>query len=378
MDYCLASNQIGNYVSSGGTPSNYQTRNIDCVTLDADTVTCNKLTVDGVEVDTELQDIVAATQHQTASASMTTFTDSVDADQIYCSALLTNNIQGPSGLITLNSPVTCTSTLTSSTSITVNNTTATTGATPLGNFLASAQTSGTSAIYIGKDTTTANNALVLSYNYSSPNYAQISLTGSTAGPKIYSTSVDIPSSLTVKSQIVNPRVIGTLTTTTGAGPFSFAWYTNYTNIYKVVVNFTDVIMASNATNNTPLLSVGYNGNYLVNSAGMYDGACWGNNAASTIPWLTPGGIYLWNVVTHDNTRVKITGSIELTYAGNHTGSQQMWTVKGMLVSSVGAYTYYVNTAGSIFMPATHPTLNCVQMRRYAVDFTSGYMNVLYY
>lgn len=378
MNYCLPSNQIGNYVPSGGGSGNYSTRNIDCVTLDADTVTCKYLTIDGVDVNTNLQNIVTATQHQSASPSLTTFTGNMDVDQVYTTTLLTNNIQAPTGTLTINSPVVSTSSITSSTSINVNNTTATTGTVPVGSFMASSQTSGTTVIYLGKDITTANNALALTYNYStSPsNYAQLSLTFSTAGPKIYSTYVDIPSSLTVKGNPINPRVPGTLTTTTGAGPFSFTWLNVYSNIRKVIMNLTDVSVVDGVTNNCPVISVGSGNQYLTSTANTYIGATWGNNAASTIQWDKPGGIPIWNVWTLDYTKIKISGSIEFTYGGT-SGTQQIWSVKGMLVSTYSG-NYYCNLSGTVYMSSLYPVLTSIQLRKYQSNFASGNVNILYY
>jgi len=378
MDYCLPANQIGNYVSSGGGSGTVSTRNIDCVTLDADTVTCTELTIDGVAVDTNLSDIISATQHQTATASQTNFTGNVDVDQIYSSTLLTDNIQAPSGNLTVNSPLVTTSSVTSNTSLNVNSA-ATTGTVAVGSFLAPNQTAGTTAIYLGKNTTNQYDALAITYNISaSPsNYAQMSLTYSTAGPKIYSTSVDIPSTLTVKNNTLNPRVVGTLQTTSGAGPFSFTWFNVYTNVRKIVINLVDVWMSTGVANNCPLISVGSGNQYITNTANTYVGGCWGNNASSTIPWLAPGGIPIWNVWTVDQTKIKISGSIELTYGGTYTGTQQMWSVKGMVVSTYNG-TYYCNIAGTVYMSSSYPTLTSVQLRKYASDFTSGSINVLYY
>lgn len=381
MDYCVTSNQIGNYVpsSGGGGSGGVTTRNIDCVTLDADTVTCNSLTIDGVVVDTSLQDIVAATQHQTATPSITTFSSNVDVDQVYSTTLLTDNIQAPTGTLTINSAVTTTSSVTSATSINVNNTTATTGAVPLASFTAANQTSGTTALYLGKNTSAQHNALALTYNFSaSPsNYAQLSLTYSTAGPKIYSNSVDIPSSLTVKSNLVNPRVIGTLTSVTGAGPFNFTWFGNYTGVRKVIMNLVDIMVETGVNNNCPVISVGSGNQYLTGTADTYRGASYGNNGASTIQWDKPGGIPIWNVWTLANTTTKISGSVEFTYAGTYSGTKEMWSVKGNL-SSVLSGTYVCNLAGTVYMSDLYPTLSSIQLRKYMSNFLSGSVNVLYY
>jgi hypothetical protein len=381
MDYCLPENQIGTFEDGGGGSGSVSTRNIDCVTLDADTVICTNLTIDGVEVDTELQHIVNATQNQSATSfpQETVFTGDVVADELQASVIMTDDIQAPSGTLTILSPVTTSSTLTTTGTFIVNNTTAT-GTTTLTQLFAPNQTSGNTTMQIGRNAT-SNNSLSIQHFYTSSgstsNYGKIALTNQN-GPEIYSTYVNIPNELRIQNNITNPRQVGTLTTMSGAGPFNFNFQTTL-NIQKIVVSICDMNIGT-AANGTPYLRWGTNGVYPTASGG-YTGFNWGNNGNSTISWGNLG-IPLWNSLNlmSSPTSYFISGTIEFTYAGLDGGFQR-WTVKGYIGTPnapSGAGPYYVFLSGNILTRPSYVTLNGIQIAKNAVNFTSGYCNVLYY
>lgn len=377
----MPSNTIGNYAPSSSGSSSVSTTHVDCVTLNADTAVVTNLTLDGVPVDTELQNIVNATQNQTATSNpdTTTFTGAVFTDTANTSYVATNNIQAPSGTLTVNSALAATSTFTSTNSIGVNNTTAT-GTTTLASFLEPNQTSGSTLLVIGKNNTSLNNATlrhVYTSSGSTSNYAQLDL-GNNSGPQVYSTYVNIPNSLQVNSVPALPRYSGTITTMSGAGPFSFS-LTAASNVKRIVVSIVNMNI-NGTTNATPFLKWGTGSGY-PNYSTAYKGFNWGNNGGATLAWTTTG-IPLWNSANLPSSPASyfFTGTVEFTYAGLVSG-YPVWTVNGYTgtsesVSTAGPYWNFIS--GIISMTAGWSPLSNIQIEKNSTNFTSGYCNVLYY
>jgi hypothetical protein len=385
-DYCNPNNQIGNYVSGGGSGT-ITTRFIDCDSIDSNTVTCTALTVDGRSIVTDLTSIENATQFQTATPTpdTTTFTGTVNTDALYSATVRADTIQAASGsTITINSPVATTSTLVSDVQLNVNNTTST-GNSTLSSLLCPNMVSGTVGLVVGK-ALTANNSGILQYNYDATtvanSYTSIGMyPNGTTGPRVYSTYTNIPNQLQVNGFTLNPRTNLTMATLTTipSGPHLFS-FTTVTNIRKVVVSFVDM-KSSVSTNGAPILNVGSNGVYITTSSTTYDGVCAGNNGGAITKWTT-AGIPLWNAYNMMASAIDYTvsGTVEFTYVGL-TGTQQIWTVKGLYSSPdiLGAAgPYYVECSGSILMPTTNPTFNCLQIRRTDGVFLLGYCNVMVY
>jgi hypothetical protein len=77
MDYCAAKNQIKSYApsSSSGTTVTLFAKNIDCVTLEADLVACDALTIQGQPISVSaVPDVIDKTQNMSAIANETTHT----------------------------------------------------------------------------------------------------------------------------------------------------------------------------------------------------------------------------------------------------------------------------------------------------------------
>jgi hypothetical protein len=381
MSYCVPANQIGSYAPSGS--GNIATRNIDCVTIDADTADITNLTIDGLSVSSNLTTALDATQNQTATASpqTTTFTGSVTADQIYTNTLLADTITAPSGTLTINNNVTSSGSVTSSSSINVNNTTAT-STTQLAQFLEPNQTSGATGIVIGRNTSSLNSFALQHYYTSSgstSNYGQLALANQ-SGPQIYNTYTNIPNILQIGGVITIPRQIGTLATLTGSGAVTFPFsFSTTPNVQRIVFNIVDMI-GNGAANSVGLVQYGYNGTYVTTTASTYVGMTYGNNGGATLVWGNTG-IPLWNNTTSLNTNYKISGSIEFTLAGV-VGTTQRWVVKGMLgtpdIVSTAGY-YYCYFQGVINCNATQLSINNMRLSMQAASvLTGGYCNVMYY
>lgn len=81
MDYCSTRNQIATYASSSSTGGVMLAKNIDCVTLDADLVACDTLTIQGQSI-TGITDVTTKTQNMAATAGNTVFAGNVIADDL--------------------------------------------------------------------------------------------------------------------------------------------------------------------------------------------------------------------------------------------------------------------------------------------------------
>lgn len=100
MDYCNASNQIGSFVPSGTLTQNIITKNVDCVSLEADLVSCDTLTIKGVEYPQSIDSVISATQHQSAVTNpyaLTTFASSLSASEVTTPGQITTNTINPYG-----------------------------------------------------------------------------------------------------------------------------------------------------------------------------------------------------------------------------------------------------------------------------------------
>lgn len=88
-DYCASRNQIKTYAPATASNTLFA-KNIDCVSLDADLVACDTLTVQGVDL-SGYTDVLSKTQYQTASANNTTFAGNVTTSGVSTSQIAANN-----------------------------------------------------------------------------------------------------------------------------------------------------------------------------------------------------------------------------------------------------------------------------------------------
>lgn len=92
-DYCSAYKFIGNFASgsSGGTSTTY-IKNLDAVSVEADLVSCGKLTINNVEIDDTVSSLTTKTQYQTASADNTSFTGTVTSTGVRAATVSANSM----------------------------------------------------------------------------------------------------------------------------------------------------------------------------------------------------------------------------------------------------------------------------------------------
>lgn len=385
-DYCDPSNFIGTYdpANSSGGSGDIVTKNIDCVTLEADTVTCNALTINGESIEVDLTNVIARTVNQTATANpqTTVFTGTLAADEVSAPQVNTDTIVAGSGTLTVGSPMVCSSTLTSNSSINVSNSSGTSTLQALTLYEPN-QTSGGVQLLFGKNTS-SNNCGVLVFNYaatgSTSNNISLALANQ-LGLQVHPSYVNVASTLNVAGVPCIPRQIGTMATlAAGTTSYSFS-FTTIGPIRRLVFSMVDMVVTEGA-NNPPLLQVMSGTASYFNNPGAYVGVNAGNNASTTRVYGDTG-IPLWNNVTlpTPSGSYKISGSIEFTYAGDYTGTQQCWSVKGIWGTSVISPSgpYWVYSSGVVYMNnASYPTLNGLKLIVAGQNFVSGYANVLAY
>lgn len=392
MDYCLPSQQIPSYApSSGGSSTDtLTTKNIDCVSLEADTIKCAVLEINGAAVDqTDVNLLMEKTQNQTGVPNVTTFLGDVEADTVTCTSLSTNTIVPQTTAAITCTALTCNGDITCKSLLQVDNTSVTTTETALLSAYDSTLAAGSQTyIRFGKDT--SNCGLLTYYG---DNSVGLNLSGY-AGPLITTTGFNIPNSLYVGTNEVVPRTIGTFTyitagTTGREYKFSFV---GKTNIRRVVISVMGWRKAAAST--IPYLQFSSdNSVYYSNNASAYNGATTGNHGGTSLPWrgTTSGsqiaGIPLFNTVTIPASSAgtfNFVTVVELTYMGLYTGSQEQWNVSGSFSSTTtggtgGTGPYYGSITGYLqCTEALYPTIRAIKMIAQDDFIAEGNINITYY
>ena len=395
MDYCSASNQISNYSSSEGCCCDpLVVKNLDCVTLEANTINTNNLTVDGNLISDDITSLESKTQFQNANAttSTTTFTGTLSADTIKAStgqvsvpAVVTNTIQPLGGTtVNFNSNLAVTGTVTSG-NFTVTDP-ASSGPSTTANFLMPNLSTGASTqILVGKDDTNTANSVEMGYyrdSVEANSYGYLQLRNvSNSAVRVFSTYVHIPGELRIAnntaSNIINPRTNGALHNATSLAPVgqTLSWTIPSTkNIKRLIVMLNQFTKKPNT--NPLLLST--------NGVSTYTGTTWGNQGNSSKIW-TSDGVELWNGPFPLAATYSISGAIEITYF-QYNNSRHTYAINGQLscphTSNPSATHYYSIISGIIQLP-TATELSSLRLTLPSGDTTvsgdlSGSMSVLYY
>lgn len=399
MDYCDPNSFIGNfdpnYLPSSGGTNLINTKNIDCVSLESNTIITDNLTIGGEPFDVNvLTDLETKTQNQSATAGSTVFTGTLTGDTISTSSLLTNGLAAKNASqITVTAPITSTGSITAGTQLLVNSTSATSD--PLAQFFKSTMTTGTNvAVQLGRNSTTAG---LFEYDYtgvSTTNYVTIKPVGAQYGPQVTTQGTYVPNKLYVANNEVIPRYLPqtsaiALTTLSNAEVYWGA----FSGVKRVVISFIAALPKAKgaAASTTTYIQLGYSATgstktWLASTpaAGVYLGSSTGNNGSGIVGWdLNSGtqvypGIACWNVQAGPADTTGISGQVELTYAGTQVSTtQQVWGVSGTIVNTAGPGVYYTSLAGIIKCPAAMPVLNCIRIGSF-VGFDSGHVNYLFY
>lgn len=412
MDYCLAVNQISNYApsSSGGGGGGsccdpLVVKNIDCVSLESNTVICNNLTIDGNPVTAStISDLQSKTQNQSATAlppttnffgkmlvedfnvvggSLTTLTLNTDTIQPFTSG----------STIGINAPITVSGSITSGDRLSVNNTTSTTGTT-LASFLQSKlgdttpQTTQTASIVLGKstnagesayirytrDTTAANNNLGLGVTGSNP-------------LQIYSGYINIPTELRIVNNILRPRI------NTTVGTLSGSQVTLVSNLPTTTAGLRRVIIMLRGWRRSTTAPPYIVFNDTLATTAIYAGVTWGNNASASNVWSTgTTAIKLWNASTTPAATSGFNRNFDMTITLDYMGTiggLETWVVTGqgndvevnITTPTQTQSTYYVNFSGTVSMQNAGVALSSLIMRAVSADtgtFQAGSYSVMYY
>lgn len=367
MDYCSKVNQIGNYAPSCGSGGvdPFVVKNIDCVTLEANSITTSALTINGNPIDDILTNISTKTQYQTATSTpypTTSFSGQLVADNIIVndgffesSNFKTNTLLPYTSGITFNTGIVVNGSVSCKTSLLVNDTAS--SGDVVAQFLQPSLGSATSTIEFGKDSTSSNCGEIF-FNRDAVTTANthcgIRMKGYVDnGIKIYSDKVVFPKPLYIGSSVtqVVPRYLQTLN---DFGPSAITYTIDSTlGIKRVVISFSDwkKLNSTSTTIAVPRLTFTGSGGATVNYAGISVG----NNTGQYQYW---GSSYipLWNNTTYPATATYVyNGIIELTSMGIITGAGERWNITGNIAAynpdNLAGADYYCHFNGSVSLTA---------------------------
>lgn len=397
MDYCQSANQISTYSTNACCCDPLVVKNIDCVTLEANNIDTNSLTVGGDLISDDITALENKTQFQTANAvtNTTSFAGTLSADTIQLStgqistpAVVTNTIQPISTTVSFNSDLSVNGTVTTGSPFTVSDT-ASTGPTTTANFIQSNLGAGSSTqIVVGRDDTNNFNSVEIGYSRppsGTDNFAYMRLKGdNNTGIRVYSSYVQCPGELRIGTTpssgiIVNPRTNGVIQNASQmVGNNTSVNWTIPSALNKQIRRVIVMVNGLKKKVNTgsPIL--------YSNGTPIYTGASWGSQSAATTVWDSVG-IRIWNTNYPLSTTYTINGAIELTYMGNPNG-KETWVIAGQMScpenTTPTSTDYYAWITGRIEM-ATGEQLTNLYVRLPTGDTSvvgdmAGTMSVLYY
>lgn len=397
MDYCNKDYQIGTYApvtsSSGGSYPNEFT-SVDCVSLEANSITCDTLTIDGeVWNTTETDSIGQKTVNQSATLdpSVTTFIGTLYADEIdvgtgeISSYTVYADTLTPSSSTTLNvnAPLGVYDTITCTNSVTIANLNST-GSNVLAVFVQPLLPATNSLkVRFGKSSSVTDECAELSFTHtstpSSTNYMSLHLLNrqNTSAVRVYPTYTDVIGELRVNNYPVISRIMSNYTTLSGAmsPTLQSSIPTNATRIVICITNCKKDNLGPIAV--TPLTSG-------TPTSLTVEGMVWGNNGSSIYNWTnttTPRtSMFLWNAASlpadETNKPRYYSYTIVLTYMGS-VGGYETYTIDGH--GSESQSQYYISMSGRMTASATGQKITSIQLNRNDTgSFTSGYASVQYY
>lgn len=393
MDYCNKANQIQTYSPADNMTGNF--KNIDCVSLESDAITCDTLTINGEPWDNSEIDLInqkLVNQTVSSNPASTTFSGTLFADDIevtsgeisssnvYCDTLRGMGTATPffSPPVNVNAPLLINGSVTSSDSLTVTNS-STTADPVIAEFFQPNMFSGSSVkIQLGKSIST-DQCGELSFNNTSSsntNYLSLNLLGrqTSSAVRVYSTYVDVIGELRSNNFTIVPRSLSNVTTLSGA--VSPTLISNIpTTATRIVIMITDM----SKTTLGPIAITPYTSGS-PNSCTV-NGSVWGNNAASTFSWNNLSFLHLWNNASYppENPPGAVRSfsyTIIITYMGL-IGGFHTYTVDGQ--GSESLFPYYISMGGKIASNTAGSKITTIQLNRADTgSFISGYASVLYY
>jgi len=409
MDYCLAGNQIGNYASSGAGSccDPLVVKNIDCVSLESDTITANSLTINGDELDVQtIYDLEDKTMNQTSSTlpPATTFTGLLETNELKVVGgalstltLNTNTIQPftSGSTISINAPISVSGSITAGDTLSVNNTTTTSGMV-LASFLQSnlgnttPQSTQSASIILGKSTSTAESAYIryTRDTTSANNNLALGVTGSNP-LQIYSSYINIPSELRIANNILRPRI------NTPVGNFTASsQITLVSSLPTTTAGLKRVIVTMKGVRRTTTASPFINFNDTAATTATYTGLTRGNNASNAVLWSTgTNAIKLWNNDTTPAATAGYTRSFDFTVIFDYMGpigGLDTWIISGqgndvetnIATPTNVVSTYWVEYSGTVQMKTAGTFLSSLLIRAVSTDTgtfeATGNYGVMYY
>lgn len=404
MNYCDPDSFIGNFAPATSGSGTIDTKNVDCVSLESNTVTCSHLTIDGQDIIPNLTQAVNATRYQTtASVPISTqFAGNVYVNEsLYTPNCLVGNIAS----YTANTDITIGSSVfigevTFESNVYIRTVGTTSTAASLMVLQPNALTNTSQSIQIGRSVTT-NNYGSLKFNYlaanSTTNYAELSV-GTNSGLQVYSTYINLPSTMDMRlnGYTIWPKrnVFATnASSITSSATTNLSFSTAYTHTTvncarHVVFSFVDVEITDAVK--TPCLRLCYNADSDYSaSAANFNGVTGGTNGTTnSLLWGTNAsnysgtGIPLWQR-NWPGAGYKLSGKIDMVLmsmsASGTTITGQVWSITGTVnaIKSDKTIIYTDTLAGSMNMnDSTRPCFRYLSVQWQTIP-TSGTVNLMH-
>lgn len=373
MDYCDPDSFIANFATTPGT-TDLETKNVDCVSLESDTVTCTHLTINGQDIVPLLVQAVEDTQFQSTTAipAATIFAGKVVVNEaVYVPNVDTDTItvRTVGGDITIGSSL-FTGTVEFENTVFIRTTTTTTTSSTLMVLQPNAGLNTQQTIVVGKAQTT-NNYAQLKFNYITSgsavtNYGELSVSNNN-GLQVYSNYINIPSGQEIRvagNTMWPKRNVNTTTgvSLTSAATVNLSMSTSYaftsTDCPKhVVFSFYNLDINNNVK--TPIIRL-CTSNILdyATTPAVFQGITVGSNGSNILEWgdnatnYIGAGIPLWQR-NWPGAGYSCSGKVEMvlmqmTTTGT-TITSTIWAISG----NVHAYS---SSSGNRFMNTLSGTM----------------------
>jgi len=352
------------YISQYNTNTGNMFKSVECVSLEADTITTTDLVLGGVSVDSEITIETQKTQNQSTSLSQPNIT-------YFAGTIQTPSYNSPGGIVnasssvetdqisgntTISGTLSSTNQLLSENNISATNTTNTTGANVFNFFQPNlnANTTNAAELIIGaKNENFKCGSLSFDYISSgnSLNGCTMKVKGGTVNMGTYNQFSKVNNGdirVGPSNTLVNPRITSSLYTFANNRISSEISWDATKNIQRITVNIADLII--NANTGSVSLQFGSNPGLLyVNNPSSYQGLTYTQiegQADESIAWPGDGIRLFTNSAPLTETGGSSAGTITLTKMGN-VGNFERWTIFGTLNSpfSSGFGDYVTNYTG---------------------------------
>lgn len=396
MDYCNKDYQIGTYApttsSSGGTTTTGDFKNIDCVSIESDSITCTALTIDGEPWNNDvISTISQKVRNQSATSDpSTSFNGILKCDDInvasgeVSSYDITCDTLRPIGTnteVSVYEPLSVSGSITSTDSMTVTNSSSLGDQVIAGFYQPLLNSSNDVKMQLGKSALSTDQCGELQFSHTSipstNNFASIHLLNrnTTSAVRVYPSYVNVLGELRGSTFTILPRTYSSVTTFSGTSDPTLITSIS-TSARRIVITITNCKITSPGLNPISIAPVTSG---TTASTCTVTGSVWGNNAASTYS-LTGNRIHMWNATTYPADESGKPRTYTYTLIITHLG-----TVGGFETYSIDGQghdyqsQYYINMGGTIKADEAGKKISRIDVyRNNTQTFASGNASVVYY